>query len=41
MSGVHPSVSTSISIVNGQMRRTKEVTFTFVYQLHVDGTRFD
>jgi hypothetical protein len=34
--GVHPSVSTSISIVNGQMRRTKEVTFTFVYQLHVD-----
>jgi hypothetical protein len=35
-SGVHPSVSTSISIVNGQMRRTKEVTFTFVYQLQVD-----
>jgi hypothetical protein len=34
--GVHPSVSTSISIVNGQMRRTKEVTFTFVYQLQVD-----
>ncbi|MFV1978699.1 MAG: BatD family protein [Myxococcota bacterium] len=34
-SGVHPRVSTSISIVNGQMRRTKEVTFTFVYQLHV------
>ncbi|MBW2691191.1 MAG: BatD family protein [Deltaproteobacteria bacterium] len=33
--GVHPSVSTSISIVNGQMRRTKEVTFTFVYQLQV------
>jgi len=33
--GVHPSVSTSISIVNGQMRRTKEVKFTFVYQLHV------
>ena len=31
--GVHPSVSTSISIVNGQMRRTKEVKFTFVYQL--------
>ena len=28
-------MSTSISIVNGQMRRTKEVTFTFVYQLHV------
>jgi hypothetical protein len=35
-SGVHPSVSTSISIVNGQMRRTKEVKFTFVYQLHVE-----
>ena len=34
--GVHPSVSTSISIVNGRMRRTKEVTFTFVYQLQVD-----
>ena len=34
--GVHPNVSTSISITNGQMRRTKEVTFTFVYQLHVD-----
>jgi hypothetical protein len=34
--GVHPSVSTSISIVNGQMRRTKAVTFTFVYQLQVD-----
>jgi hypothetical protein len=33
--GVHPSVSTSISIVNGQMRRTKEVKFTFVYQLQV------
>jgi hypothetical protein len=33
--GVRPSVSTSISIVNGQMRRTKEVTFTFVYQLQV------
>jgi len=33
--GVHPSVSTSISIVNGQMRRTKEVTFTFVYQLQI------
>ncbi len=33
--GVHPSVSTSITIVNGQMRRTKEVTFTFVYQLQV------
>ena len=35
-SGVHPSVSTSISIVNGQMRRTKEVKFTFVYHLHVE-----
>jgi len=35
-SGVHPSVNTSISIVNGQMRRTKEVTFTFVYQLQVN-----
>ncbi len=35
-SGVHPSVSTSISIVNGQMTRTKEVKFTFVYQLQVD-----
>jgi len=34
--GVHPSVSTSISIVNGRMRRTKEVKFTFVYQLQVD-----
>jgi hypothetical protein len=34
--GVHPSVSTSISIANGQMRRTKEVKFTFVYQLQVD-----
>ncbi|MFB3118785.1 MAG: BatD family protein [Myxococcota bacterium] len=34
--GVHPSVSTSISIINGQMRRTKKVTFTFVYQLQVD-----
>ena len=34
-SGVHPSVNTSITIVNGQMRRTKEVTFTFVYQLQV------
>ena len=34
--GVHPSVNTSITIVNGQMRRTKEVTFTFVYQLQVD-----
>jgi hypothetical protein len=33
--GVHQSVSTSISIVNGQMRRTKQVTFTFVYQLQV------
>jgi len=32
---VHPSVSTSITIVNGQMRRTKEVTFTFVYQLQI------
>ena len=35
-SGVHPSVSTSISIVNGQMRRTKAVKFTFVYRLHVE-----
>ena len=34
--GVRPSVSTSISIVNGQMRRSKEVTFTFVYQLQID-----
>jgi hypothetical protein len=34
--GVHPSASTSISIINGQMRRTKEVTFTFVYRLQVD-----
>ena len=34
--GVRPSVSTSISIANGQMRRTKEVTFTFVYQLQVE-----
>jgi hypothetical protein len=34
--GVRPNVSTSISIVNGQMRRSKEVTFTYVYQLHVD-----
>jgi hypothetical protein len=34
--GVHPSVSTSISIVNGQMRRTKEVKFTFVYQLQAE-----
>ncbi len=34
--GVHPSVSTSISIVNGQMRRIKEVKFTFVYQLQVE-----
>ncbi|MBW2541685.1 MAG: BatD family protein [Deltaproteobacteria bacterium] len=33
--GVHPSVSTSIAIVNGQMRRTKDVKFTFVYQLEV------
>jgi len=34
--GVRPNVSTSITIINGQMRRTKEVTFTFVYQLQVD-----
>jgi len=34
-SGVRPNVSTSITIVNGQMRRTKDVTFTFVYQLEV------
>jgi hypothetical protein len=38
--GVHPSVSTSITIVNGQMRRTKEVTFTFVYQLQVEEPGF-
>jgi len=35
-SGVHPSVSTSISIVNGRITRSKEVKFTFVYQLQVD-----
>jgi len=34
--GVHPSVNTSISIVNGRMKRSKKVTFTFVYQLQVD-----
>ncbi len=34
--GVHPSVNTSISIVNGRMTRSKNVTFTFVYQLQVD-----
>jgi len=35
-SGVHPNVSTSITIVNGQMKRTKDVTFTFVYQLEAE-----
>ncbi|HXV37596.1 MAG TPA: BatD family protein, partial [Myxococcota bacterium] len=34
--GVRPSVSTSISIINGQVQRSKQVTFTFVYQLQVD-----
>jgi hypothetical protein len=34
-SGVHPSVSTSITIIDGKMQRTKDVTFTFVYQLEV------
>jgi len=34
--GVHPSVSTSITIINGQMRKTKDVTYTFLYQLLVD-----
>jgi hypothetical protein len=33
---VQPSVSTSIVIVNGQMQRTKEVKFSFVYHLTVE-----
>lgn len=31
--GVQPNVSTSIVIINGQVRRSKEVTFNFGYQL--------
>ncbi len=33
---VHPSVSTSISIINGQVQRSKQVSFTFVYQFQTD-----
>jgi hypothetical protein len=31
--GVQPNVSTQVSIINGQFRRTKEVQFAFIYQL--------
>jgi hypothetical protein len=34
--GVQPNVSTSIVIVGGKMRQTKEVTFVFSYRLRVD-----
>jgi hypothetical protein len=34
--GVQPNVSTSIVIVGGRMRQTKEVTFVFTYRLRVD-----
>jgi hypothetical protein len=34
--GVSPNVSTSITIVNGQVTRLKEVRFVYAYQLRVD-----
>ena len=33
--GFQPNVSTQISIINGQFRRTKTVQFSFIYELTV------